>query len=570
MSIFSKLFKLFLTVVLMPLIPMALLLAYYQNRQQDNILETHYNLAEIVSYNTNHYIEDLNWRLSFSRQIPFLTDNTESMQAVLQNALDTNPDFVFLAVLDQTGREQLRSSRLETEEQDEKIDLSADASLPSMAQNPRIYLTALQQTQAAPVAEFVYPLADGRFLYGVLSLYDLLNQLQQMRIGRTGQVYLVRPDGDFFLLPFQWQPGVNAADLQKVFESKNRFIKKLPSQNGDLVGAYAPSAPLGVYVTVLQPREEALRSLYFSNIVIFLFLLAIATLAYFGALTFSRSLGEPIAALAQGAREVSRGNLDHRVNENVGWGELQQLIVSFNKMTADLKDYQALQIKNQVSEMKEQVFRSVAHDLRAPLLGLQGYIYLLSSGKATEEQKQEYLQRMKEGAQNLSSLLEDVLAVSRVEAGMTLPQRQSLSLRPLLQNVLHTIEPSAQEKGLRLDLDCAEDLKVYADPKLLRRIVTNLLSNAVKFTQQGFIATQAYEENGQTVVSVRDSGKGMDEKQCREVFEKYRQVDETAEGYGLGLFISRQLARAHGGDLTVQSLPGQGSTFILRLPKEEK
>ena len=570
MSIFSKLFKLFLTVVLMPLIPMALLLAYYQNRQQDNILETHYNLAEIVSYNTNHYIENLNWRLSFSHRIPFLTDKEESIQAVLQNALDTNPDFVFLAVLDQSGREQLRASRSAAEEQDEKIDLSTDASLADMAQNPRIYLTALQQTQAAPVAEFVYPLADGRFLYGVLSLYDLLNQLQQMRIGRTGQVYLVRPDGDFFLLPFQWQPGVKAADLKQVFDSKNRFIKKLPSQNGEMVGAYAPSAPLGVYVVVLQPREEALRSLYFSNIVIFLFLLAIATLAYFGALTFSRSLGEPIAALAQGAREVSRGNLDHRVNEDVGWGELQQLIVSFNKMTADLKDYQALQIKNQVSEMKEQVFRSVAHDLRAPLLGLQGYIYLLSSGKATEEQKHEYLQRMKEGAQNLSSLLEDVLAVSRVEAGMTLPQRQSLSLRPLLQNVLHTIEPSAQEKGLQLDLDCAEDLKVYADPKLLRRIVTNLLSNAVKFTQQGFIATQAYEENGQTVVSVRDSGKGMDEKQCREVFEKYRQVDETAEGYGLGLFISRQLARAHRGDLTVQSLPGQGSTFILRLPKEEK
>lgn len=570
MSIFSKLFKLFLTVVLMPLIPMALLLAYYQNRQQDNILETHYNLAEIVSYNINHYTEELNWRLAFSRQIPFLSDKKQDVSALLANALDTNPDFVLLAVLDQNGREQLRVRRGTDAEPGEKIDLSADASLNDMAANPRIYLTALQPTAAAPVAEFVYPLADGRFLYGILSLYELLDRLQQMRIGRTGQVYLAAADGNLFLLPFQWQPGVNAADLQKVFESKNRFIKKLPSQNGVMVGAYASAAPLGVYITVLQPREEALRSLYFSNIVIFLFLLAIATLAYFGALTFSRSLGEPIAALAQGAREVSRGNLDHRVNEDAGWGELQQLIVSFNKMTADLKDYQALQIKNQVSEMKEQIFRSVAHDLRAPLLGLQGYIYLLSSGKATEEQKKEYLQRMKEGTQNLSSLLEDVLAVSRVQAGMTLPQRQNLSVRPLLQNVLHTIEPAAKEKNLRLELTCDQNVTAWADPKLLRRIVTNLLSNAVKFTQQGFIETQAYEENGQTVVSVRDSGKGMDEKQCREVFEKYRQVDETAEGYGLGLFISRQLARAHGGDLTVQSLPGQGSTFILRLPKEEK
>ena len=79
----------------------------------------------------------------------------------------------------------------------------------------------------------------------------------------------------------------------------------------------------------------------------------------------------------------------------------------------------------------------------------------------------------------------------------------------------------------------------------------------------------AQDEEKQTVVRVQDSGVGLDEKQCAEIFEKYRQVDEKAEGYGLGLFISRQLARAHGGDLTVQSEAGKGSTFILTLPKEE-
>lgn len=261
--------------------------------------------------------------------------------------------------------------------------------------------------------------------------------------------------------------------------------------------------------------------------------------------------------------------MDHRVSEEAGWGEFEQLIKSFNKMTADLKDYQALQLKNQVSEMKEQVFRSVAHDLRAPLLGLQGYIYLLSSGKITEEQRGEYLQRMDEAAKNLSSLLEDVLSVSRVEAGMALPQRRQTELEPLLQNVLNTLRPAAQEKGLALEMQVPAGLCAWADPKLLRRIVTNLLSNAVKFTKEGFVKVTAQDEEKQTVVRVQDSGVGLDEKQCAEIFEKYRQVDEKAEGYGLGLFISRQLARAHGGDLTVQSEAGKGSTFILTLPKEE-
>ena len=129
--------------------------------------------------------------------------------------------------------------------------------------------------------------------------------------------------------------------------------------------------------------------------------------------------------------------------------------------------------------------------------------------------------------------------------------------------------PAAQEKGLALEMQVPAGLCAWADPKLLRRIVTNLLSNAVKFTKEGFVKVTAQDEEKQTVVRVQDSGVGLDEKQCAEIFEKYRQVDEKAEGYGLGLFISRQLARAHGGDLTVQSEAGKGSTFILTLPKEE-
>ncbi len=569
MSIFSKLFKLFITVVLMPLIPMALLLVYYQNRQKDNILETHYNLAEIISYNMQQSAGELGERLVFMHQIPDLLAEGKSPVPLLRNALETNTDLLFLAVLDAQGKELFRAARDAQDLAGPEIDLSADGYLPYMARQPRLYLAPFNMTDGAAVTEFVYPLEGGGFLYGFLNWYDLLDRLQQLRIGYTGQVFLAAPSGEGYYLPFQRMPQVSTSQLSACFESGSRFIRHLPGEDEDYVGAFAPVNALDAYVVVLQPKEEAFRSLYFSNVVIILFLLAIATLAYFGALTFSRSLGEPIAALARGAREVSRGNLDHRVNEEAGWGEFEQLIKSFNKMTADLKDYQALQLKNQVSEMKEQVFRSVAHDLRAPLLGLQGYIYLLSSGKITEDQRSEYLQRMDEAAKNLSSLLEDVLSVSRVEAGMTLPQRQLVELEPLLQNVLNTLRPAAQEKGLKLGMQVPAGLCAWADPKLLRRIVTNLLSNAVKFTREGFVKISAADEEKQTVISVQDSGVGLTEKQCAEIFEKYRQVDEKAEGYGLGLFISRQLARAHGGDLKAESEEGKGSTFILTLPKEE-
>lgn len=559
----------FVTVVLMPLIPMALLLAYYQSRQKDNILETHYNLAEIVSANITHYTEDLAWRLAFAPELSAQAKDGVDPAPALRSALAANPDFAFLAVLGPDGKETARAAREDAAMEGEKIDLSADAALAAMSSDPRIHLSALETADGAPVAEFVYPLPDGGFLYGVLGLYDLLDRLQQMRIGRTGQVYLASADGELYAGPYQWRPGVKPQELKKRFEGKSRFLKGLEGADGSFVGAFAPGEPLGVYVTVLQLKDEAFRSLYFSNVIIILFLLAIATLAYFGALTFARSLGEPIAELAEGAREVSRGNLDHQIDEEVGWGEFQELMSAFNKMTADLKDYQALQLKSQVSEMKEHVFRSVAHDLRAPLLGLQGYIYILSNGQISAKQRAEYLARMDEAAKNLSSLLEDVLSVSRVEAGMTLPRRQWVAVAPLLQNVMHTFEPAAAEKKLSLRCEAAPQTRAWADPKLLRRIITNLLSNAVKFTKEGFVEASAREEEGQTVICVRDSGVGLSGKQCEEIFEKYRQVDDGAEGYGLGLFISRQLARAHGGDLTVQSAPGEGSAFTLTLPKEE-
>lgn len=569
MSIFSKLFKLFITVVLMPLIPMALLLAYYQNRQKDNILETHYNLAEIISYNIKRSASELNGRLAFARRLPVLMQEDEaSAVEFLQNALDSNPDFLFLAVLDASGQEIVRAARAAQTWSQEKISFSSE-DLPNMARQPRLYLTSLEMLDGVPAAEFLRPMGKDGFLYGVMSLYDTLDGLQQLRIGRTGQIYLADAAGNIYVLPSQWGPDVKPAALKECLAGESRFIKNLKGTEETYVGAFAPVNVFDIYSIVLQPKAEAFRSLYFSDIVIILFLLAIATLAYFGALTFSRSLGEPIAALAEGARQVSRGNLDHRVSEEEGWGEFEQLIKSFNKMTADLKDYQALQLKNQVSEMKEQVFRAVAHDLRAPLLGLQGYIYILSSGKITEEQHAEYLQRMDEAAKNLSSLLEDVLSVSRVEAGMALPQRQQVELEPVMQNVLNTLRPAAQEKGLDLQTEVPSGLCVWADPKLLRRIMTNLLSNAVKFTKDGFVRLAAREEESSIVISVQDTGVGLTEKQQKEIFEKYRQVDEQTEGYGLGLFISRQLARAHGGDLTVSSQSGKGSTFTLTLPKEE-
>lgn len=569
MSLFSKLFKLFLAVVLMPLIPMILLLVYYQVHLKNNILETHANLAQIVSSSMNQHIEDLTWRLAFAPQVTEALREKQDPQPILQEALNANPDFLMLAVISPQGKELYRAGEKQILRQIPVLDLSQDPSLPELSKTPRLSVSSFDVVAGRPISEFIYPLSNGDFLYGIMSFFSFLSRVQEQRIGLTGRIYIVDQDGAVYANDYQYKPTFDAEALRNAFASKRHLIKNLKTPQETYVGAFSASPILGAYVTVLQLKSEAYRSIYYTNIIIALFLLSIATLSYFGALTFAERLGEPIGALAHAAQEVSNGNLDEKVDEEIGWGEFKQLIKAFNQMTADLKDYQVLQLQAQVSEMKEQVFRSVAHDLRAPLLGLQGYLYILQSGKVSEEEKKNYLEMMSQAARNLSSLLEDVLDVSRVQAGMMTPKKESVEVAALFKNVADTLEPTAREKGLELTAETEVD-RLPADPKLLQRVIMNLVSNAVKFTDKGFVRLRAVQDEKAYYLSVQDSGIGISAQDIKGLFQKYHQIRSDRPGYGLGLFISRQIVQAHGGSLDVTSEPGKGSTFTVCLPKERK
>lgn len=569
MSLFSKLFKLFVGVVLMPFVPMLLLLAYYQGHLKDNILETHANLAQIVSSSLNQHIEDLNWRLAFSQQVSSYLTQKKNPQTLLQDALAANPDFLMLSVLNPQGKELYRAGDKQILNQLPPLDLTNDTSLPVLAKNKQLSVSSFDVVSGRPISEFIYPLPNGDFLYGIMSFFSFLARVQEQRIGQTGHIYIIDEFGQVYTSEYQYKPDFDVQALQRAFRAKSRLIKNLKTPQDSYVGAYASTPILGAYVAVLQLKSEAYRSIYYTNIILALFLLTIATLSYFGALTFAEQLGEPIEALSLAAREVSAGNLDQHIDEDIGWGEFKQLIADFNKMTADLQDYQALQLQAKISEMKEHVFRAVAHDLRAPLLGLQGYLHILQSGKASEEEKKQYLTLMGEAARNLSALLEDVLDVSRVEAGMLTPQKETLDLGELARQVTDTLSPTAAEKNLTLE-NHISSLSVAADPKLLRRVLTNLVSNAIKFTEKGFVRIRAKETKKCYFITVEDSGIGMSEQEIKGLFQKYHQVHADKPGYGLGLFISRQIVQAHGGTLSVSSTPGKGSTFTVELPKEEK
>lgn len=569
MSLFSKLFKLFLAVVLIPMVPMMLLLAYYQVHLKNNILETHANLAQIVSSSLNQHIEDLGWRLSFAQNVSDYLQQKKDPKLLLQEALVANPDFLMLAVLSPKGKELYRAGNPALLQELPVLDLEEDPSLAELSRSKQLSVSSFDVAAGRPISEFIYPLPNGDFLYGILSFFGFLARVQEQTIGATGHIYIVDRSGQVYTSEYQYKPDFDAAALQEAFTRADRLITRLNTPQETYVGAYAPTPILGAYVAVLQLKSEAYRSIYYTNIILALFLLTIATLSYFGALTFAERLGEPIGALSHAAQEVSRGNLDEKIDEDIGWGEFKELIAAFNKMTDDLKDYQVLQLRAQVSEMKEQVFRAVAHDLRAPLLGLQGYLHIVQSGQVTEEEKKQYLELMSQAARNLSALLEDVLDVSRVEAGILSPVKQAIDAAQIVRGVVDTLAPVAAEKKLQLE-NTVSSMNVWADPKLLQRVLTNLVSNAIKFTDQGFVQIAAHQNEKCYFITVADSGIGIAPEEQKELFQKYRQLRTDRPGFGLGLFISRQIVEAHGGTLDVTSQPGKGSTFTVTLPKEKK
>ena len=567
MSSFSKLFKLFLAVVFLPLIPMMLLLSYYQVHLKDNILETHVNLAEIVAASFSQHIEDLSWRLSFAQNLSQTLSAHKNPQPILQEELESNPDFLMLAVLSPTGKEIYRAGAKIVLNKIPTIDLQNDPTLDQLRKDPRLLVSSFEVEDGRPISEILYPLANGDYLYGIVSFFSFLARVQEQRIGNTGRIYMIAQDGRVLASEHQYTPLFDKTELQNAFASDKHIISHLRSTQETYVGAFAPTPVLGAYVTVLQLKKEAYRSIYHTDIMLALFLITIAALAYFGALTFAEKLGEPIAALTQAAKEVSNGHLEVQVAPNIGWKEFNELIVSFNKMVRDLQDYQQLQIQTKIQQFKDDIFRAIAHDLRSPVLGLQGFLYALEQKDISTETRLEYIAQMKQAVQNLSELLEDALDVSRVEAGMIRPHKTSLDLQALIKQIISTVQFRATDKKLDLQTDIQVD-RLPADEKLFQRVLLNLVSNAIKFTEKGFVKVSAWQDAQHYYVSVQDSGIGMTEQEVQGLFQKYHQIHPEKDGYGLGLFISNQMVQAHGGTLTVSSRPGQGSTFTICLPKE--
>jgi adenylate cyclase len=230
----------------------------------------------------------------------------------------------------------------------------------------------------------------------------------------------------------------------------------------------------------------------------------------------------------------------------------------------------------EASQRKSQFLTSMSHELRTPLNAIIGLTEMMVSNAARfgTEKAQEPLQRVHRAGTHVLGLINQVLDLSKIEAGKLELNPQTVQLAPLLNEVIGTAGQLAEQNKNRLVVDAQENLgALTADPMRLRQILLNLLSNACKFTKEGEVRLQARRvAKGREWIelAVADTGIGMTPEQQAKLFQEFSQADATTAqrfgGTGLGLAITRKLALMMGGDVTVASEPAKGSVFTLRLP----
>ncbi len=229
--------------------------------------------------------------------------------------------------------------------------------------------------------------------------------------------------------------------------------------------------------------------------------------------------------------------------------------------------------ERKLDALKEEFFQAVAHDLRAPLFAMQGYLRLLEKSLHPDKHQKGYLDAIGQSCEKLTLFIQDTLDSARIESGQMKLTVTPIDPRVLLQRALDLFRPLADERGVRLSLEAPMDAPaaVDVDERLMERVFYNLISNALKFTPRGGSITVELAQAGpnQAEFSVIDTGPGIPAEERGRIFEKFSQAESGGaplSGYGLGLAISRKIVKLHNGIIWVDSEPGAGSQFTVRIP----
>lgn len=272
-----------------------------------------------------------------------------------------------------------------------------------------------------------------------------------------------------------------------------------------------------------------------------------------------------VRRIIHGLEQIQKGDFSVQIapiEKNESPNELDRVIAGINQMTKELAS---------VETLRTDFLSNVSHELKTPLAVMGNYATLLQNPAITEAQRAEYAHTISDAVQRLSSLITNILKLNKLENQQIYPASASFNLSEQLCECILGFEQVWESKGLELDTDIEDDVVLVADRELLSLVWNNLLSNAIKFTERGgTISCSLKTEGEQAIVTVSDTGCGMSAETGARIFEKFYQGDTShaSQGNGLGLSLVKKVIDILGGEISVNSTLGKGSTFTIRLGRK--
>ena len=307
-----------------------------------------------------------------------------------------------------------------------------------------------------------------------------------------------------------------------------------------------------------EENIAAAAKITFLNVLLLTFL--------FGTIDYIRRkimVERPVKIITAATEQITQGDFSVRVATMHGAGMegFNQIGTAINKMAAELSGTETL---------RTDFIANVSHELKTPLAVMGNYATMLQRPGITEEEKCEYAKAISEAARKLAQLITNILKLNKLENQQIFPQPQEFDLGEQLCQCLLGFEDAWEAKNLEIETDIQDDVRIQSDPELLSLVWNNLISNAVKFTPDGgTIGLSLKRENDSVVVSVRDTGCGIKPDVGQHIFEKFYQGDTShaTQGNGLGLALVKRVVDILNGEINVQSMFGQGSTFTVRFKR---